>query len=54
MIRKLITYKSTAGHADQTYTVSHAAAESAPVTVGGAIVPTLAESRHIGNGKNNV
>ena len=46
----------SAGHADQTYTVliRHAAAGLAPVTVGGAIVPTRAESQRIGNGKNNV
>lgn len=51
-----MTTRPAADHADQTSTatIRHAAAESAPVTVGGAIVPTLAESRHIGNGKNNV
>lgn len=48
--------RPAAGHADQTSIVPirHVAAESAPATVDGAIVPTLAESQHIGNGKNNV
>lgn len=48
--------RPAADHADQTYIVPilHAAAGLAPATVDGAIVPTLAESQHIGNAKNNV
>mgnify|MGYP003375399321 CR=1 FL=1 len=48
--------RPAADHADQTSIVPilSAAAGLVPATVGGAIVPTLAESQHIGNGKNNV
>ena len=46
--------RPTADHADQTYTVSHAAAGLVPATVGASIVATHAESQRTETGKNNV